>query len=1297
MGDDIILCKIAEEQYINIEEKDLAKCIKYKERMWRLIDTLQAHASELQEILDLSSTISFKNIDFGFVESWLVVIYREGYQRNKAIHEIIEKLFSIIFVNYSSLARGINGRLNENPSGSEKVLKTYVTTQLFEALKKAHLILETNNQETLKLPAKFLPTLCKYQERTIHWLLQREQHAHSFPAYFIKLQAKDAQSTVYKYFCGQFFQRERPTDIVLPPGGILAEEMGLGKTVEILALILLHPRLNVQVPSFIESLLRNLPAKRKRMVKEVFCICNSDSKRNLISCGKCCLWQHKNCVNKYEKDNNDVERVYFCPACWQEIIQDNGKIPSKATFIVSPNMINFQWMEEIKCHVQPSLKVFIYEGVSAGKWICPLQLANYDIVLTHYNALRSDIYFTQDNVSGRVMRNKPRSMRMHTPLLMLEWWRVCLDEAQMVESNISKAATLAKMLPAINRWAVTGTPIQRSLNDLQNLLQFIGFDEAAEPQFWDYIVNDFVLHYEPTTSGSERPFQLVNVLQKCMWRTSKVDIMDELNIPPQQEVTHRIEFDNLEKLFYREQHQECREKFMENVHKYKKRMITISPQIMKIILQPFLKIRQSCIMPVVISNNIAQQKQFLQPQELHNYLKSNNELSCKSELRSMASSHNGLAALHFLEKRYDEALKHYKEVLKLAKNYVELNITVDKLLQIHALHNIMQILIILQPLEKELSEGTLTEYEQQYNALEWKYLETYSNTLSQVNSAYCSILEQINDDVTKEYLPFLGDQLIILSAVELSSFLQKIFEECSQRFTETHAEYKLGEITSVRTILYLMDIWFTKVSTSWKNLVKDFDSLQYFRDNVKSRNQVSPATWRDITQLINDVYDCHLSDIRENEKQKKSRKSSVKKSKCKLCKIRDAINIFECLLFLKVIDEQNQLTDGVDNPSFEFFLNKVIFSYLKSKLKQPEVQASVEKLTQYFDNLQMLCKSFIKLWIEMEYTIKAYDELNMCKMRISLAENAEEKSNFKVFKHEINQRVMEQKEQLYEAQRMFVTQLARLKYIKHLENKKDPGPCPICRFEEDERYAVLECGHHLCYTCLKHLKQVSNLRSHFKCSICRHTQRFQNLYYATRISKKVPEYDLKINGSYTSKITYIVCLVLKLKKQYEEAPVQAKESLKILIFSQWEPILAALAGALTNNGIKLRAQCTTKTIKEFKDPTLGITCLLMPLLRGSKGLNLIEATHVFLVEPILNPGEELQAIGRIHRFGQTRSTTVHRFIVIGTIEENIYNFIASKQTGDTSTTSAHKNWEFNNISLQAFESLFALEQKNECD
>jgi len=71
---------------------------------------------------------------------------------------------------------------------------------------------------------------------------------------------------------------------------------------------------------------------------------------------------------------------------------------------------------------------------------------------------------------------------------------------------------------------------------------------------------------------------------------------------------------------------------------------------------------------------------------------------------------------------------------------------------------------------------------------------------------------------------------------------------------------------------------------------------------------------------------------------------------------------------------------------------------------------------------------------------------------------------------------------------------------------------------------------------------------------------------------------------------------------------------------------------------------------------------------------------VFIVGPILNPAEELQAIGRIHRIGQTKPTTVHRFIVNKTIEEKMFNVVFS---GD-----AEAKWDYENITVGQMKSLF---------
>ena len=71
-------------------------------------------------------------------------------------------------------------------------------------------------------------------------------------------------------------------------------------------------------------------------------------------------------------------------------------------------------------------------------------------------------------------------------------------------------------------------------------------------------------------------------------------------------------------------------------------------------------------------------------------------------------------------------------------------------------------------------------------------------------------------------------------------------------------------------------------------------------------------------------------------------------------------------------------------------------------------------------------------------------------------------------------------------------------------------------------------------------------------------------------------------------------------------------------------------------------------VKRTASKMQPVQVLLMLIQHGANGLNLLEAQHVILVEPLLNPAAEAQAISRIHRVGQDKSTFVHRFIVSAT-------------------------------------------------
>lgn len=67
---------------------------------------------------------------------------------------------------------------------------------------------------------------------------------------------------------------------------------------------------------------------------------------------------------------------------------------------------------------------------------------------------------------------------------------------------------------------------------------------------------------------------------------------------------------------------------------------------------------------------------------------------------------------------------------------------------------------------------------------------------------------------------------------------------------------------------------------------------------------------------------------------------------------------------------------------------------------------------------------------------------------------------------------------------------------------------------------------------------------------------------------------------------------------------------------------------------------------------------------AAAGLTLIAARHLFLLEPFDKPGQELQALNRIHRIGQAHPVTCTIYYAARTVEERLLAFRALEQSGN---------------------------------
>lgn len=117
---------------------------------------------------------------------------------------------------------------------------------------------------------------------------------------------------------------------------------------------------------------------------------------------------------------------------------------------------------------------------------------------------------------------------------------------------------------------------------------------------------------------------------------------------------------------------------------------------------------------------------------------------------------------------------------------------------------------------------------------------------------------------------------------------------------------------------------------------------------------------------------------------------------------------------------------------------------------------------------------------------------------------------------------------------------------------------------------------------------------------------------------------------------------------------------KVLVFCTRKQFLADLRRSIP--GLLMDGETSTHERKTLVDSfSNGADRIFYMTTRtGGVGLNLQSASRVIMVNGSWNPSIDKQACFRAYRFGQEKEVFVYRFVILGTIEEHIYQLAAHK-------------------------------------
>ncbi|KAK9333501.1 SNF2 family N-terminal domain-containing protein [Lipomyces starkeyi] len=250
-----------------------------------------------------------------------------------------------------------------------------------------------------------------------------------------------------------------------------------------------------------------------------------------------------------------------------------SKNACKCTLVVAPLALINQWATEIETKA-PSLSVLIYHGQSRTK--SELVLKKYDVVITTYQLVASEHH-------------------NNGALFKLDWWRVILDEAHTIKNKSSQSAQAACALHGLNRWALTGTPLQNNIDELHSMFKYLMIPPLSDPVFW----KDKISRPAAAGRGKLAMKRLQVVLAQVMLRRTK-DVLVENGMKLPKRIVHKstVVLTEPERVFYDNLEQKMGNKMQDLIGEGGQKYMSV--------LLLLLRLRQACNHTALVASKLSE-------------------------------------------------------------------------------------------------------------------------------------------------------------------------------------------------------------------------------------------------------------------------------------------------------------------------------------------------------------------------------------------------------------------------------------------------------------------------------------------------------------------------------------------------------------------------------------------------------------------------------------------------------------------------------------------------------------------